>query len=362
MTMKVVISAGHGKYIRGMSSEWLDEVDEARRVTAQVGDNLRQAGVDVVTYWDDVSDDQQENLKRICDFHNAQGKHDLDVSIHFNASNGQGHGCEVFYTSSAGREYADAIVDAICEASGLTNRGPKDDDSIGGLYFLSHTAAVSVLIEVCFGDNESDCTTYYDEFDNICEAIDRAICAVGDHDSAPGPEPEPPTDDALLQVNGSCSWFGGPNDDGVAPDEGLAFLYKVSDAPELFLPTQPPGTTGLARRLDPETFYVACRWDYSVTSKDYLRDQTRKALVRANDKEFLAQPADWGPHEDTGRVADISPGLMEALGIETDDQVEVIYPAPDDIRPPGPEPEATVSITIEASGPVKVIVNGTPIS
>ena len=35
-----------------------------------------------------------------------------------------------------------------------------------------------------------------------------------------------------------------------------------------------------------------------------------------------------GPHETTGRVADISPGLMEALDIETDDEVEVIYPAP----------------------------------
>jgi hypothetical protein len=29
---EVDISAGHGKYIRGMSSEWLDEVDEARKV------------------------------------------------------------------------------------------------------------------------------------------------------------------------------------------------------------------------------------------------------------------------------------------------------------------------------------------
>ena len=63
--MKVVISAGHGKKIRGMSSEWLDEVDEARRVTTQVGDNLREAGVDVVTYWDDVSTTQSENLDRI---------------------------------------------------------------------------------------------------------------------------------------------------------------------------------------------------------------------------------------------------------------------------------------------------------
>jgi hypothetical protein len=41
---------------------------------------------------------------------------------------------------------------------------------------------------------------------------------------------------------------------------------------------------------------------------------------------MLAYPADWGPHENTGRVADISPGLMQYLGIETDDEVEVIFP------------------------------------
>jgi hypothetical protein len=51
-------------------------------------------------------------------------------------------------------------------------------------------------------------------------------------------------------------------------------------------------------------------------------------LVRApkTGKQFIAHPADWGPHEDTGRVADISPGLMQALGITTDDEVEVLYP------------------------------------
>ena len=41
----------------------------------------------------------------------------------------------------------------------------------------------------------------------------------------------------------------------------------------------------------------------------------------------LAHPADWGPHEqETGRAADLSPALMESLGIGTDDIVEVIYP------------------------------------
>ena len=86
-------------------------------------------------------------------------------------------------------------------------------------------------------------------------------------------------------------------------------------------------TTGLARRLDPGVNYVACRWDYDVTPKGMLADPMRKALVRAKGKEFLAWPADWGPHQDIGRVADLSPALMAALELATDDDVEVIYPA-----------------------------------
>jgi len=129
-----------------------------------------------------------------------------------------------------------------------------------------------------------------------------------------------------MALRGKCSWFGGPEDTGVSPSEGLAFIYKVEDAPQLFLPKQPSGTTGLARRLDPEVFYIACRWDYDLYPKPSLLQHM--ALVRApkTGREFLVFPADWGPHSDTDRVADISPGLMTALGIQTDDEVEVIYP------------------------------------
>jgi hypothetical protein len=139
-----------------------------------------------------------------------------------------------------------------------------------------------------------------------------------------------PMSDPLARFTGPCSWFGGPDDQGVAPDEGLAFIYDVDTAPQLFLDQQPEGTTGLARRLDPETLYVACRWDYDVTPKEMLADPNTRAQVIATKtgKKRLAWPADWGPHEDTGRAADISPGLMAALGIETDDDVEVVYPAP----------------------------------
>lgn len=129
-----------------------------------------------------------------------------------------------------------------------------------------------------------------------------------------------------MRVFGKCSWFGGPDDDGVDPAEGLAFFYDYEDAPHLFLPVQPSNTTGLARRLNPGVFYVACRWDYDETPKEMLSNPSIQALVRGPSNHFLAWPADWGPHEDTGRVADLSLALLEALGLETDDDVEVTYP------------------------------------
>ena len=128
-----------------------------------------------------------------------------------------------------------------------------------------------------------------------------------------------------MKLKGKCSHFGGPRDTGVSPDEGLAFIYEIDMKPQLFLPVQPEGTTGLARRLNPLRFYIATRWDYDVTSKDDLLNM--RVLVRApkTGRQFLAMPADWGPHGDTDRVADLSPGLMRMLGITTDDEVEVTY-------------------------------------
>jgi uncharacterized protein (TIGR02594 family) len=141
-------------------------------------------------------------------------------------------------------------------------------------------------------------------------------------------EEEPPIVPAgtLFAARGKCSWFGGPDDEGVAPDEGLAFITSVEQAPELFLPYQPEGTTGLARRLDPEVHYIACRWDYKKTPRNILLSDSASVRAVKTGITLPAFPADWGPNEKTGRIADISPGLMAALGIETDDEVEVVFP------------------------------------
>jgi N-acetylmuramoyl-L-alanine amidase len=333
--MRIAMSSGHGLYIRGARGSpvppELDEVDEARRVVDRTAELLRVSGIECVTFHDDISNDQSENLNRIVNWHNAQAR-ELDVSVHFNAFDGSANGTECLYVT---QETLSGVVAAALAAAGpFTNRGAKYRSD---LFFLGHTEEPAILVEVCFCDHTGDSNNYHQNYEAICEALAESISGRDVPDRPELPErPEPPPIDAptwngadrmteRARFAGACSHFGGPNDSGVSADEGLAFFYEYEDAPHLFLDQQPPGTTGLARRLDPTAFYVACRWDYDVTPKEMLRIKYNPCIVMAKGKAFLAWPADWGPHHSTERAADLSPGLMEALGIETDDQVEIIY-------------------------------------
>lgn len=312
--MRIVISAGHGKFVRGASGI-IDEVDEARKVTTGVTGALSLLGVGVVLYWDDISRSQSENLKRIVDFHNSQTR-DVDVSIHFNSAGATSKplGTEVLYLTDKGLSIGKPVLDKICAASGLKNRGMVHRPN---LYFLKNTEKPAILVEVCFVDSSADVAIYRAKFNEICKAIAEGLA----EKVVPGPEPEP---EGGFHVKGKCSTFGGPKDTGVASDEGLAFITSIGQAPHLFLPTQPPETNGLARRLNPYVHYLACRWDYDKTPRAQLLSEV--ALVRANGMELTAFPADWGPNAGTGRVADLSPQLAKDLGLETDDEVEVIFP------------------------------------
>jgi hypothetical protein len=146
-----------------------------------------------------------------------------------------------------------------------------------------------------------------------------------DHVTPPnsnGRQPPP-----VFNVRGPMSTFGGPHDTGMSPSEGLA-LFDRPDLQDprhkkLFLPFQPPGTTGLGRRLNPDEFYLACRWDYSVTSRSFLRNTVAQVQSVRTGQVKQARPADWGPNPRTGRIADLSPGLAAALELDTDDEVIV---------------------------------------
>jgi len=313
--MRFVISSGHGKFVRGAKG-LIDEVDEARRVVSKVAALLEENGHQVVTFHDNTSTTQNQNLQTIVNFHNSQTR-DMDISVHFNAyvPTEGARGTEVLYVTQD--KAAQKVVNAIALAGHLVNRGIKKRTD---LYFLNKTNKPALLFEICFVDAADDVKNYQQHFDTICQAIANVP-------DATKPSPPPDIPQPLAKFAGNCSWFGGPADKGVAPDEGLAFIFNYNDAPHLFLKEQPPGTTGLARRLNPEVHYIACRWDYEATPKAMLIDKNKRAEVRAGNKKFLAWPADWGPNASTNRVADLSPALMAALDITTDDVVKVVYPA-----------------------------------
>lgn len=158
---------------------------------------------------------------------------------------------------------------------------------------------------------------------------------------------------------GKASWFGGPDDHGVKIDEGLALVDRTDFGKGLFkglfLPTQPDGTTGLARALATDTaHFIACRWNYEQTPKAFL--QRSRVVVAANNGRTFAdvRPMDWGPNEDTHRVADLSRKLMADLGITTDDEVEVTIPLPGELvtAPPSPTSPAV-------PGPIPTPIPGT---
>jgi hypothetical protein len=87
----------------------------------------------------------------------------------------------------------------------------------------------------------------------------------------------------------------------------------------------------LARRLNPRAFYLAMRWDYAHFPKEFLRNSVVKLINPANALHVFARPVDFGPGDgtiidgqptpDTGRIADLSPGVATALGLQTDDAV-----------------------------------------
>src|SRR5262245_66367499 len=120
---KIVISSGHGLYVRGASG-LIDEVNEARRVVDKVAGLLRNDGHQVVTFHDNTSTTQDQNLKTIVNFHNNQSR-DLDVSVHFNAyTPTQGaRGCEVLYVTQY--DLAKKLSARIAAAGGFIDRGPK---------------------------------------------------------------------------------------------------------------------------------------------------------------------------------------------------------------------------------------------
>lgn len=171
--MTIGINCGHTAKGPGYGAVGvIKESEHTRLVGRLLMDLFCAAGVKVADCTIDEANTQGEYLSAVVALANRQ---DLDwfVSIHFNASNGHnGQGVEVY--TYEGRQYQDAI--SVCEnisALGFKNRGVK---SGSGLYVVRKTKAKSMLIEVCFCDNQEDAARYISIGHNkIAEAIFYAV-------------------------------------------------------------------------------------------------------------------------------------------------------------------------------------------
>ena len=161
------VHAGHNKFVPGASGEF-SEVVEDRKVKEKVIALLREHGHTVYDCTDDEGKTQSQNLFNIvkkCNTHTV----DLDISIHFNAFNGNANGVEVLQYDEKTKDIAQCICDRIADI-GFYNRGVKDRKE---LYVLKNTNAKAILVECCFCDSKKDAALY--NADKIAKAIVEGV-------------------------------------------------------------------------------------------------------------------------------------------------------------------------------------------
>src|SRR5271166_3882065 len=155
-----------------------------------------------------------------------------------------------------------------------------------------------------------------------------------------------------LAFQGTMSTFGGPKDTGMRADEGLAIVDSKNFAKyaALFIDKDLNNPKPLGKNLDDKTSYLACRWDYSITPRDKLFDCSISVRNPVTGKEEQTVAVDWGPASRTRRIADLSPGLAERLGLKTDDECIVTVNLPPGLGPgvPGQGPLPGVKLLSRA--------------
>jgi N-acetylmuramoyl-L-alanine amidase len=173
--MRITINGGHypGEDSGAVGATGLQEAVVARDIMQRVSGYLRNVGYDVLKV-------QENELYQITDASNTFGA-DLFVSIHCNAAaNTEAKGTETWYCNGSvgGERLAAYIQSQIINTIGAVDRGIKNaTPHVNGLYVLSNTDAVAVLVETAFISNVDDEALLADESkrDQFSAAIARGI-------------------------------------------------------------------------------------------------------------------------------------------------------------------------------------------
>lgn len=193
---KVLLSAGHGGYDSGAVGQGTTERDENIQLTDRTADKLRGYGIDVVVMPHSIGDLGQE-----INWANANAASvDLGVQIHKNS--GGGTGIETWTPSYPTQEMIDlsaTINNAMCEATGLANRGVKfaQNNRWGRLGWCDDTVMPAVLTECGFIDVDDNGDAMDDR---MSSGLAKGIALSLGVNVAPVPTPAPAPVPAPVEI------------------------------------------------------------------------------------------------------------------------------------------------------------------
>ena len=167
----VILDAGHGGYDRGASFEGRNEKDDTLNLTLEVGEILRNNGIDVIfTRTEDVYQSPTQKAQ----IANAS-RGDFFVSIHRNSGvqPNQYSGVQtlVFENQGVPAVFAENINRELAEV-GFNNIGVEERTNLA---VLRRTAMPAVLVEAGFINSDIDNEIFDYQFQQVAQAIADGI-------------------------------------------------------------------------------------------------------------------------------------------------------------------------------------------
>lgn len=173
---QIAIIAGHNGPKTGASSKYLDEGTE----TLVLRDLVQLKLLNDFGYRLPIVDHESDELKQVIASMKKQvAKDAILVDIHFNACNGKANGTEVFEPTKASvieHKLAIHLLNDITDILGTASRGvKKEGQSQHSKLGMFTIPCETVLIEVCFLDNEDDVKKYLLKREEVALAIAKRL-------------------------------------------------------------------------------------------------------------------------------------------------------------------------------------------
>ena len=194
----ITIAAGHSGNYGAVGCGYREEI-LAKELVSLIVSGFKNLGYNIVDVSPKGSYGVSAQLAAEYNAANAVRGAQLHLCVHFNASNGAGHGTEswIYAHGNAANGYANAITNAIANCAGFTNRGVKASGN--SLCIPRRVNQPVVLIETCFIDNRGDMDKYIANKAKIASAIVNSL--TGGHVSVASPAPSKPANPTPAPAN-----------------------------------------------------------------------------------------------------------------------------------------------------------------